>query len=70
MSFLSLRSSTSAGRPASRRCLVKSTVTARRLERERLEERTCCRAELVVLGVLAGLSLRGADEDVVARVVR
>jgi hypothetical protein len=34
---------------------------------ERPEDRACCHAELVVLGVLAGLGLCGADQGVVAR---
>ncbi len=47
--------------------ICRGAVTARRLERERMEGRACCRAEFAVLDTLVSLGPCTGD---VARVVR
>jgi hypothetical protein len=42
----------------------RGAVATRRLERERLEDRACCRAEIVVLGMLLALRPCGAHQGV------
>ncbi len=47
----------------------RGAMAARRLKSKRLEDRACCRAEVVVLDMFLALGPCGAHQDVVARAV-
>ncbi len=50
--------------------LRRGAMATRRLKRKRLEDRACCRAEVVVVEMLLSLGPCGAHQSVVARIVR